>query len=199
MLRARSIKAFFLFITFILLPFTICAKDADSPYRTKVDEQLKYLLKEAVEDSSGFIDRFDAEVWLLDMSTRLQKTVTDDKERLSILKHVHQEATRAGLEPELVLAVIQVESNFDRFAISRVGARGLMQIMPFWLKEIGRPDDNLFEIQTNLRFGCTILKYYLDIEKGNLTRALGRYNGSLGKYKYPRKVYRALDRRWFKQ
>ena len=133
------------------------------------------------------------------MSTRLKKTLPDDKERLAILKHVHQEASRASLEPELVLSVIQVESNFDRFAISRVGARGLMQIMPFWLKEIGHPDDNLFQIQTNLRFGCTILKYYLDIEKGNLTRALGRYNGSLGKYKYPRKVYRALDKRWFKQ
>jgi len=195
------IKKQFLFVFFILLFSTSCVlgDSKASPYRTKVDEQLKFLLKEAIEDSSGFVDRFDAEVWLLDMSTRLKKTLPDDKERLEILKHVHQEATRASLEPELVLSVIQVESNFDRFAISRVGARGLMQIMPFWLKEIGHPDDNLFEIQTNLRFGCTILKYYLDIEKGNLTRALGRYNGSLGKYKYPRKVYRALDRRWFKQ
>lgn len=194
-----SLVKFLVALVFSCQLLTTSFADTASPYRTKVDEQLKFLLKEAIEDTGGFIDRFDAEVWLLDMSTRLKKTIRDDKERLEILKHVHQEATRAELEPELVLAVIQVESNFDRFAISRVGARGLMQIMPFWLKEIGHPEDNLFEIQTNLRFGCTILKYYLGIEKGNMGRALARYNGSLGKYKYPRKVFRALDRRWFKQ
>ena len=104
----------------------------------------------------------------------------------------------ADLPPELVLAVIDVESNFDRFAISRVGARGLMQIMPFWLDEIGRPDDNLMHIHTNLRFGCTILKYYLDMENGDLIRALGRYNGSLGKRRYPNKVLDKLRLKWYR-
>lgn len=168
-------------------------------YRTKVDAELKLLLKEAIEDTSGFADRFEAEVWLLDMSTRMTKQVPDPEERMEILKYVHREASRAELEPELVLSVIQVESNFKPFAISSVGARGLMQIMPFWLKEIGHPQDNLFSIQTNLRFGCTILSYYLKIEKGNLFRALGRYNGSLGQSRYPNKVKNAKRERWYKQ
>jgi soluble lytic murein transglycosylase-like protein len=94
--------------------------------------------------------------------------------------------------------VIQVESNFDRFAISEAGARGLMQVMPFWLKELERPDANLFETQTNLRFGCTILRYYLDMEKGNTTRALARYNGSKGSLRYPNLVYAALRERWYR-
>ncbi len=165
---------------------------------SQIDQQLKKILKKAVASSHSFEDEFDAQVWLLDMSTRLKKIVKNDQERLQILKFVHLEAHKAKLSPELVLALIQVESYFDRFAISRSGARGLMQIMPFWLKEIGRPDDNLFHIQTNLRFGCTILRYYLDIEKGNLTRALARYNGSLGKFKYPNKVFKARKNRWFK-
>ena len=112
---------------------------------------------------------------------------------------MHYEATRADLPPELVLAVIETESNFNRWAISVVGARGLMQIMPFWLKEIGREDDNLFTVSTNLRFGCTILRHYLDREKGNISRALGRYNGSLGKVKYPNKVLDKLRRNWYRQ
>ncbi|MCU7836745.1 MAG: lytic transglycosylase domain-containing protein [gamma proteobacterium symbiont of Taylorina sp.] len=182
---------------FCLLGYTSVTQAED--YRTKVDAQLKTLLKEAIEDTSGFEDRFDAEVWLLDMSTRMTKQVPDPEERMEILKNVHQEATRAGLKPELVLSVIQVESNFKPYAISSVGARGLMQIMPFWLKEIGHPNDNLFNIRTNLRFGCTILSYYLKIEKGSLFRALGRYNGSLGKSRYPKLVNRAMRERWYKQ
>ncbi len=161
------------------------------------DKELRTLLEKAVNDTTSFQGKFDAEVWLVDMSNRLKKRVKDPEKRLELLKLVHIEATRAGLEPELVLAVIQVESNFRKYAISRVGARGLMQIMPFWLDEIGHPNDDLFDIQTNLRFGCTILKHYLNKEKGNLTRALGRYNGSLGSYRYPKKVYKALDKHWF--
>jgi soluble lytic murein transglycosylase-like protein len=125
--------------------------------------------------------------------------VKDPKERLAILKTVHYEARRAELDPELVLAVIDVESRYDRFAISSAGARGLMQVMPFWLDEIGHPEDNLFVINTNIRLGCTILKYYLDMEKGNLARALARYNGSLGQYWYPKLVFNALSNRWYKQ
>jgi soluble lytic murein transglycosylase-like protein len=163
------------------------------------DPELKRLLQEAIASSDGFEDRFEAEVWLHDMSHRLARFVDDPKERIVLLRSIHYEATRAGLEPELVLAVIEVESRFDRFAISRVGARGLMQVMPFWLDEINLSDKNLFKIRTNLRMGCTILRYYLDMENGNLGPALARYNGSYGKTVYPNKVIRALNKHWFKQ
>lgn len=169
------------------------AMAADDP-----DPVLRELLRAAANDANSFGDRYDAHVWLTDMSARLEKTVKDPRERLDILRHVHYEATRADLPPELVLAVIDVESNFDRYAISVAGARGLMQIMPFWLDEIGRPDDNLLHVSTNLRFGCTILKYYLERENGNLPRALARYNGSLGKRRYPNKVLDKLRLKWFR-
>jgi soluble lytic murein transglycosylase-like protein len=163
------------------------------------DEELRRTLIKAIESSDSFKDRFEAEVWLTDMSHRLETRVKDPKERLTILKTVHYEAQRAELEPELVLALIDVESRYDRFAISSAGAQGLMQIMPFWLDEIGHPEDNLFHITTNIRLGCTILKYYLNREKGNLYRALARYNGSVGKYWYPNLVFNALSSRWYKQ
>lgn len=162
------------------------------------DPALVELLREAANDTQSFTDHFDAQVWLTDMSTRLAAQVADHEERVEILKHVHYEATRADLPPELVLAVIDVESNFDKYAISVAGARGLMQIMPFWLDEIGRPNDNLIHIGTNLRFGCTILKYYLEVERGDLKRALGRYNGSLGQRSYPNKVLDKLRLKWFR-
>ena len=163
------------------------------------DDELRTLLSKAVNSADSFENRFDAEVWLLDMSSRLKKRVPDHAKRLRLLKQVHYEASRAKLSPELVLSVIQVESNFDRWAISRVGARGLMQIMPFWLKEIGKPDDNLFKPNTNLRFGCTILRHYLDKEKGDLVRGLARYNGSLGSKRYSNKVLNALSDKWFQR
>ncbi|MEM9386935.1 MAG: lytic transglycosylase domain-containing protein [Pseudomonadota bacterium] len=167
--------------------------DTQSP-----DPALRRLLVDAVNDAESFRDRFDAEVWLVDMSTRLSRKLPDTKERLELLKLVHAEAARVDLAPELVLAVIDVESNFDRYAISSAGARGLMQIMPFWLDEIGRPDDNLFKVPTNLRYGCTILRYYYDMEKGDLIRALARYNGSLGRRTYPYKVLDRLRSRWYR-
>ena len=163
------------------------------------DVEMRQALIEAVNSSDSFEDRFHAEVWLSDMSRRLESRVEDPQERLTILKLIHYEATRAGLDPELVLALINVESNFDRFAISSAGALGLMQIMPFWLDEIGRPNDNLLNIHTNLRFGCTILGIYLKREKGNMYRALARYNGSTGKRWYPNRVYLALSKRWYRQ
>lgn len=179
-----------------LLP---AAPASAQPGMTEVPDDLRQLLLEAVSSSDSFADRFEAEVWLLDMSTRLAPHVADNRERLDILKAVHYEATRAQLHPELVLAVIDIESRFDRFAISRVGALGLMQVMPFWLKELNRPDDNLFDVTTNLRMGCTILKYYLDKSGGDLRTALARYNGSLGKRKYPDKVFTALSQKWFRR
>lgn len=164
-----------------------------------VDPELKALLKQAANDTSSFADQFDAQVWLTDMSHRLEKRLPDHAYRINLLKEVHAEATRAKLDPELVLSVIQVESNFDPYAISHAGARGLMQVMPFWLKEIGRPGDSLFRETTNLRYGCTILKYYLDKEKGNRVLALARYNGSRGSRQYPALVYKVLNTTWFRQ
>jgi soluble lytic murein transglycosylase-like protein len=161
------------------------------------DPELREALRAAANDTESFTDRFHAEVWLTDMSGRLARQVKDPQERIRILKLVHLEASRADLAPELILAVIETESNFDHYAISVAGAIGLMQIMPFWLEEIGRPDDNLLHIDTNLRYGCTILKFYLDKENGDLRRALGRYNGSLGRRKYPNKVIDKLSKKWF--
>lgn len=163
------------------------------------DDIIREVLRRAAQETDSFRDRFDAEVWLMDMSRRLYQKIPNDIERINLLKMIHYEATRVRLAPELVLAIIEVESNFDRFAISSAGALGLMQVMPFWLKEIGRPSDNLFNVQTNLRFGCTILRYYLDKEKDNLSRALARYNGSLGSLQYPSLVLNALSRRWYRQ
>ncbi|MCP5160285.1 MAG: lytic transglycosylase domain-containing protein [Hahellaceae bacterium] len=161
------------------------------------DPELRAILQQTVNDQSVFADRFDGEVWLVDMSGRLSKFLKDPYERLNFLRLVHQESMRAEIDPELVLAVIQIESRFDRFAISSVGAQGLMQVMPFWKDEIGRPDDNLTNMATNLRYGCTILKHYLKKERGNLTRALARYNGSLGKTWYSEKVLDAWQKYWF--
>jgi len=181
---------------FILLPLLLAT--STSLRASAADPELRRLLKEAVESDYGFEDRFDAQVWLLDMSNRLKKFVADPKTRIELLKRVHYEARRVGIEPELVLAVIEVESRFDEYAISVSGARGLMQVMPFWLDEIGISDSNLFKIRTNLRMGCTILRYYLDMEPNNLGRALARYNGSLGKTVYANRVITALRSNWFK-
>ncbi len=185
-----------------VLPLLFSGASLANQPPSNVDHSLKQRLAEALAQNSTGVDRFDAEVWLVDMVQRLKsrlKKRTDNEEKLlTLLQQVHLEAKRAQLAPELVLSVIQVESNFDRFAISEAGAQGLMQIMPFWLKELGRPEDNLFELQTNLRFGCTILRYYLDMEKGNITRALARYNGSRGSFRYPNKVFKAQRTTWYK-
>lgn len=175
---------------------------ADRADERDVDPDLRSRLMEAVAVSESFQDRFAAEVWLLDMSTRLRPFVDDPDQRLELLRMIHAEATRADVAPELVLAVIEVESAFDRFAISTAGARGLMQVMPFWTAEIGQPEDNLHDVRTNLRYGCTILKYYLDMADGDLREALARYNGSWrtgqGR-RYSDKVLEKLSRRWFRQ
>ena len=174
-----------------------CLASGIAVAQSSPDPDLREALRAAASDSGSFSDRFDAEVWLTDMSRRLARQVKDPQERINILKLVHLEASRADLAPELILAVIETESNFDHYAISVAGAIGLMQIMPFWLDEIGRPEDNLLHIETNLRYGCTILKFYLEKENGDLRRALGRYNGSLGRRKYPNKVIDKLTKKWF--
>ncbi len=192
-------KALLILIISTLLNSGAFSKELEPSNNHTTHTELRAVLQQAINDSDSFEDRFDAEVWLIDMSNRLKKKIEQPEKRLKLLRQVHREASRAKLHPELVLAVIDVESNFDRFAISKAGAQGLMQVMPFWLKEIGQPRDSLFNVRTNLRMGCTILKYYLNKEKGDLTRALARYNGSLGRYKYPNKVFKLLNKRWYKQ
>lgn len=183
-----------LFFTLFSISSPSLAQSGEKPV---IDSELRSALLNAVNDATSFEDQFAAQVWLVDMSGRLKRYMKDDKTRLDFLRMVHQEATRADLSPELVMALIHVESAFQRFAISVVGARGYMQIMPFWKKEIGRADDNLMDTRTNLRYGCTILKHYLKREKGDWTRALARYNGSLGRTKYPEKVMTFWEKYWF--
>jgi len=164
-----------------------------------VDPELRAVLLEAVANADSFDDRFAAEVWLMNMSQRLAKQVPDLDERLHILQTVHQEATRVDIAAELVLAVIDIESNFDRFAISSSSALGLMQVMPFWIDELGGDNKSeLFDVGYNLLLGCQILRYYLDMEGGDLVRALGRYNGSLGRRAYADRVIDALRSKWFR-
>jgi soluble lytic murein transglycosylase-like protein len=157
-------------------------------------------LHAAISDRAAPEPRFDSIEdkinWLTEMSRRLEKKIPDRTARLEFLKTVRYEAQRAGLDPQLVLGLIQVESGFRKYAVSSAGARGYMQVMPFWIKLIGNRDSNLFHLRTNLRFGCTILRHYLDLESGDLFRALGRYNGSLGRPEYPNMVRATWEGRW---
>ncbi len=161
-----------------------------------VDDELRDLLLDTIANSDSFEDKYEAEVWLVSMSERLKPFVTNPSERLQLLRNVHRYARAHEIQPSLVLAVIEVESAFDRYAVSRVGAQGMMQIMPFWKHEIGRPEDNLIDLETNLQYGVTILKHYLDREQGRWPEALARYNGSYGSYRYAIKVMDAWEKRW---
>lgn len=167
---------------------------SDSP--DEAPAQLRAFLERTIATSDSFPDRYAAEVWLVDMSSRLAPFIANAEERLHLLRLVHRAAVRSDLPPELVLSVIEVESAFNRYAVSRVGAQGLMQVMPFWRREIGRPDDNLTSNPTNLDYGCRILQFYLERENGHLHRALAAYNGSSGSRRYSNKVYRAWQERW---
>ena len=138
----------------------------------------------------------DAHKWIEDMSRRLRTRIPDRKDRIEFLKSVQHEALRARLDPQLVLGLIQVESGFRKYAVSSAGARGYMQVMPFWIKLIGKPGDDIFRMRTNLKYGCAILRLYLDIENGDYFRALGRYNGSLGQPEYPNAVNAAWQGSW---
>jgi soluble lytic murein transglycosylase-like protein len=138
----------------------------------------------------------DANRWLTAMERRLEKRIPDRQQRLELLRTLQYEATRARLDPQLVLGIIEVESAFRKYAVSVAGARGYMQVMPFWIKLIGEPKHNLFHLRTNLAYGCAILRLYVDQENGDYFRALARYNGSLGSAKYPRLVLAAWKGRW---
>jgi soluble lytic murein transglycosylase-like protein len=193
-LSNMTLKGTIIVITLVALAgFTGIGQAQERPNQAFYDE-----LKALMEAENHFVDRYDAEVWMKDMSGRLKRRAPHipEDERLKILTLVHRYASQTGVDPQLVLAIMEVESNFDRYALSVANARGLMQIMPFWKDEIGHQKDSLFDMETNVRYGCYILKLYLDMEKGNLTYALGRYNGSRGRAKYPNKVYAALRKRW---
>jgi len=161
---------------------------------------VRAVLQRAVADQGApklaFSSQQEAQFWLGEMSDRLKKKIPDEESRREFLSTVHYEAVRAGLDPHLVLSLIEVESGFNKYAVSRVGARGYMQVMPFWVKSIGTREHNLFHLRINLRYGCTILRHYVDMEKGNLYRALGRYNGSLGQAEYPNLVKAAWHKHW---
>lgn len=136
--------------------------------------------------------------WMSEMSRRLAKRIPNSDERYRLIRLIRYEAQRAGLDPQLVFAVIEVESSFNKRAVSPVGALGLMQIMPFWTDVLSEGDsERLFEPEINVRYGCLILAHYLEIEKGDVARALARYNGSLGRYVYPDKVFEKLEKYWY--
>ena len=176
------------------------AAHAGAQKQERLSASVRAMLQRAVSDQAApklaFASQQEAQAWLDEMSRRLEKRIPDANYRFDFLSTVHYEATRAGLDPHMVLGLIEVESGFKKYAVSKAGARGYMQVMPFWTKAIGSREQNLFHLRTNLRYGCTILRHYVDIEHGNLYRALGRYNGSLGKSKYPNLVKSAWQKHW---
>jgi soluble lytic murein transglycosylase-like protein len=161
-----------------------------------VRSQLSKAVSDTAVERAAFADSPYVQAWLAEMSRRLARRIPDAEFREDFLNTLHYEATRAGLDPELMLGLIEVESGFKKYAVSVVGARGFTQVMPFWVDTIGAPGQNLFHLRTNLRYGATILRHYLDIERGDLFRALGRYNGSLGKAEYPNMVRAAWLKHW---
>ena len=161
-----------------------------------VRSSLQRGLADTAVTRTAFRQAADETAWLKEMSQRLSKRMPDESERMEFLTTLHWEASRAGVDPQLMLGLIQVESGFRKYAVSPVGARGFTQVMPFWVKAIGNPDHNLFQLRTNLRYGALILRHYIDIERGDLFRALGRFNGSLGHPEYPNLVVGAWKRHW---
>jgi soluble lytic murein transglycosylase-like protein len=195
MRRALALAVFF--AAFLAPPHA----SAGNQDEEKLSDSVRASLQAAIADRAVPVLLFKdgsaaAHQWLTEMSRRLEGRIPDRKQRIELLKTVQYEATRAGLDPQLVLGVMQVESGFKKYAVSTAGARGYMQVMPFWVKAIGEKHHNLFALRTNLRYGCVILRHYLDRENGDFFRALGRYNGSLGKADYPNLVLAAWKGAW---
>ncbi len=197
MKRTTNTTAVALLIAGSLLPGSSDAGDQRyEPLAVSVQAVLHQSVADRASPRLAFDSQAEGSQWLAEMSRRLQKHIPDDVARQEFLITAQYEAKRAGLDPQLVLGLIHVESRFKKYAVSRAGARGYMQVMPFWVKLIGDGKQNLFNLRTNLRYGCTILRHYLDIERGDMTRALARYNGTLGKSRYPDSVMRALTANW---
>lgn len=191
------------FLVITLALFGLCLHAvalAGAQIEEPLANSVKSLMQRSISDNAAprlvFATEAEGRAWLDEMSKRLAKRIPDPSYREELLRTVQYEATRAGLDPQMVLGLIQVESGFKKYAVSSVGARGFMQVMPFWVRSIGAADHNLFHLRLNLRYGCTILRHYLDIEKGDLYRALGRYNGSLGRPEYPNLVLGAWKKHW---
>jgi soluble lytic murein transglycosylase-like protein len=180
----------------LLLALPAAANQLYEPLADSVRQRLSRIVADRAPATLHFRSAHDAQRWLDAMEKRLARRMPDRQQRLELLRAVHYEATRARLDPQLVLGLMEVESGFRKYAVSRAGARGYMQVMPFWVKLIGQPNHNLFHLRTNLAYGCAILRHYLDMEKGDYFRALGRYNGSLGKADYPNLVLGAWKGRW---
>jgi soluble lytic murein transglycosylase-like protein len=181
----------------LLSPLAIAGAQIYEPLSASVRAVMQQEVSDKASPRLAFNSEAEARAWLGEMSRRLEKNIPDSRTRVDFLTTVHYEATRAGLDPQMVLSLIQVESRFRKYAVSKAGARGYMQVMPFWVKEIGATEGhNLFHLRINLRYGCTILRYYLDMENGDLFRALGRYNGSLGQSNYPNRVVRTWINQW---
>ena len=192
MMGVASLKKFVLGFCVLEMLVTSCSVYAGSQKYEEISLANRYELRQSLASEVGSISSFrsakQAVDWISYQSKNLAKRIPNEETRRQWLRMVHYEATRYSLDPDLVLALIEVESGFNRFAISHVGASGLMQVMPFWKDLIGDARDSLFDVRTNLRYGCIILKHYLDIENQNLTRGLARYNGSLGEDLYPNMV-----------
>jgi soluble lytic murein transglycosylase-like protein len=167
------------------------------PLQDSVRARLSALVSDRAPAHMLFRSADDGQRWINEMEKRLERRIPDRTQRMALLRTIHYEALRARLDPQLVLGVIEVESAFRKYAVSSAGAHGYMQVMPFWVKLIGNPKQhNLFHMRTNIAFGCAILRHYVDIENGDYFRALGRYNGSLGKAEYPNLVLSAWKGRW---
>jgi soluble lytic murein transglycosylase-like protein len=190
------LRSVLLLLTIALAGDVLAGAQIYEPLAAEVRAGLQASIADRPAPRHGFTNSVAAVNWLTEMSQRLESKIPNFQSRVEFLRTIHFEAIRAGLDPQLVLALIQVESNFRKYAVSRSGARGYMQVMPFWVGVVGRRGDNLFSLRTNLRYGCVILKHYLDVEKGDLVRALGRYNGSLGRPEYPNLVIGAWRGAW---
>ena len=182
----------------LLLPSALA--QAGAQREEMLADDVASIMRQSVEHASPpylvFDRATDAQRWLNEMSARLTRFIDNELYRRRLLTMIQYEATRADLNPQMVLGLIEVESAFRQYAVSNVGAKGLMQVMPFWQRYIGNESHNLFDIRTNLRYGCTILRHYSNLENGNLHRALARYNGSLGSNRYPNAVIGAWLNRW---
>ena len=182
----------------LLLPSALA--QAGAQREETLADDVASIMRQSVEHASQpylvFDRATDAQRWLNEMSARLTRFIDNELYRRRLLTMIQYEATRADLNPQMVLGLIEVESAFRQYAVSNVGAKGLMQVMPFWQRYIGNESHNLFDIRTNLRYGCTILRHYSNLENGNLHRALARYNGSLGSNRYPNAVIGAWLNRW---
>jgi len=181
----------------LLVPLQVLAgAQIYEPLSASMAVQMSAAIADRAPIFFNFKSSDDAHKWIDEMSRRLRSRIPDRKQRIELLKSIQHEAIRARLDPQLLLGLIQVESDFRKYAVSSAGAQGYMQVMPFWIKLIGKPGDNLFRLRTNLKYGCVILRHYLDIENGDYFRALGRYNGSLGRAEYPDAVHAAWRGRW---